>query len=123
MEILANAIRNNQYIKGIKIYNKEYKISQYADDTTAFVSDITSAEKLFEILDAFQDSSGLEVNKTKTEGMWLGALRHNSEAPLDIAWPSKPIASLGIDFTYNEEVSYKKNFEQKLVSMKSILNI
>ena len=122
-EILANAIRNNQYIKGIKIHDKEFKISQYADDTTAFVSDITSAEKLFEILNAFQLSSGLEVNKSKTEAMWLGALRHNPEAPSDITWPSKPINSLGIDFTYNEEVSYKKNFEQKLTSMKSILNI
>ena len=122
-EILANAIRNNQYIKGIKIHDKEFKISQYADDTTAFVSDITSAEKLFEILNAFQLSSGLEVNKSKTEAMWLGALRHNPEAPLDITWPSKPINSLGIDLTYNEEVSYKKNFEQKLTSMKSILNI
>ncbi len=55
--------------------------------------------------------------------MWLGALRHNPEAPLDITWPSKPINSLGIDFTYNEEVSYKKNSAQKLASMKSILNI
>ena len=44
-------------------------------------------KKLFEILNAFQDPSGLEVNKTKTEGMWLGALRHNSEAHLDISWP------------------------------------
>ena len=47
-EILAQAIRNNNNIKGLQIYNKEYKISQYADDTTAFVPDATSAENLFE---------------------------------------------------------------------------
>ena len=58
-EILAQAIRNN----------KEYKISQYADDTTAFMSDAKSAENLFETLHIFRDVSGLELNKSKTEGM------------------------------------------------------
>ena len=33
-EILAEAIRSNKNIEGIKIYNKEHKISQYAEDTT-----------------------------------------------------------------------------------------
>ena len=45
-EILANAIRYDENILGIKIYNKEFKISQYADDTTTFMSDTTSAENL-----------------------------------------------------------------------------
>jgi len=44
MEILANAIRNDNAIKGIKIHDKEFKLSQYADDTTAFVSDTKSAK-------------------------------------------------------------------------------
>ncbi len=33
-EILANFIRENKEIKGIKIGDTEYKVSQYADDTT-----------------------------------------------------------------------------------------
>jgi len=50
-EILAQAvIRNNDNIKGIQIYYKECKVSQYADDTTAFVSDASSAENLYEIV-------------------------------------------------------------------------
>ena len=65
-EILAQAIRNNSNIKGIQIYDKEYKISQYAGDTTAFVSDASSAENLFELLSIFRDVSGLELNKSKT---------------------------------------------------------
>ena len=50
VETLAIAIRQSQDIKGISIENEETKILQYADDTTAVLSDISSAEKLFELL-------------------------------------------------------------------------
>ena len=40
-------------IKGIQVYNKEYKISQYADNAIAFVSDASSAETLFKLLPIF----------------------------------------------------------------------
>ena len=122
-EILAQATRKNNNIKGIQIYNKEYKISQYADDTTAFVPDATSAENLFETLRIFRGVSGLELNKSKTEGMWLGSCRYNTSTPFGIAWPSEPIYALGIYFTYNEHISFKKNFEDKLNSMKKLLNL
>ena len=105
-EILAQAIRNNSNTKGIQIYDKEYKISQYADDTTAFVSDASSAENLFELLSMFRDVSSLELNKSKTEGMWLGSCRQNTSTHFDIAWPLEPIYALGIYFTYNEHVSF-----------------
>ena len=65
-EILANAIRNDKSIQGINIHNKEFKLSQYADDTTAFVSDLKSATNLFQLLSNFQECSGLEINKSKT---------------------------------------------------------
>ena len=122
-EILAQAIRNNNNIKGIQIYNKEYKISQYADDTTAFVPDATSAENLFETLRIFRNVSGLELNKSKTEGMWLGSCRYSTSTPFGIVWPSEPIYALGIYFTYNEHISFKKNFEEKLNSIKKLLNL
>ena len=37
VEILACAIRNDGSIRGITIGNKEYKISQYADDTMLYL--------------------------------------------------------------------------------------
>ena len=122
-EILANAIRNDVNIHGIKIYGKEFKLSQYADDTTAFVSDITSAENLFNLLRAFQESSGLEVNTSKTEGMWIGANKGNKSKPLNITWPSEAIYALGINFSYDENESFQKNFEEKLKSLKNLLNL
>ena len=68
-EILANAIRNDNTIRGIQIHDKEFKLSPYADDTTAFVSNTKSAINLFKLLSNFQECSGLEINKGKTEGM------------------------------------------------------
>ena len=48
---------------GINIKGKEYKLSQYADDTSCFVRDIDSVVKLFEKLEAFKSCSGLELNR------------------------------------------------------------
>ena len=80
-EILANAIRNDNTIKGIQIHDKEFKLPQYADDTTAFVSDTKSATNLIKLLSNLQECSGREINKSKTEGMWLGASRKNTAKP------------------------------------------
>ena len=47
VESLAISIRQNVDIKGIKIGNHEVKLLQYADDTTAILSDENSAKTLF----------------------------------------------------------------------------
>ena len=52
------------------------------DDTTAFVSDASSAENLIELLNIFRDVSGLELSKSKTEGMWLGRVDTTPQHPL-----------------------------------------
>ena len=71
VEILANSIRNDQLIARIDIKGKVCKLSQYADDTSCFVRDTDSVAKRFEKLETFKRCSGLELNKTKTEAMWL----------------------------------------------------
>ena len=47
-EILGKMIRNNKDIKGIHINNKEFKLSQYADDTQLLLdgSEISLKEAL-----------------------------------------------------------------------------
>ena len=55
--------------------------------------------------------------------MWLGASRKNTGKPLGIAWPADSILALRINFSYNDEIVYNKNFEQKLIKMKSLLNL
>ena len=91
VETLAISIRSNVLIKGITICNEETKILQYADDTTAVLSDTNSAQSLFD--------SGLKVNGSKTEGLWIGSLKYNDIKPFGIKWPDEPIKASGVFFT------------------------
>ena len=47
---------------------------QFADDTTAVLSDLNSANVLFSLLKEFEKASGLKLNVKKTEAMWIGSL-------------------------------------------------
>ena len=95
IESLAIAIRKNPAIRGIMIGKEETKLLQYADDMTAVLSDINSAQALFDLLEVFKKPSGLMINTTKTEGMWIGSSRKNKAKPFGIKWPNEPIKALG----------------------------
>ena len=123
VESLAISIRQNVDIKGIKIENYEAKLLQYADDTTAILSDENSAKTLFEELEVFKNFSGLEINSSKTEGMWIGSLKRKDEKPFSIKWPSEPIKALGTFFTYDLSLLYEKNFQEKVDSIKQLTNM
>ena len=113
VEILAAAIRASNEIKGIKLELDEYKIVQYADDLTVFLSDIKSVQNLFKLLDLFEKISGLKVNYTKTEAMWIGSCRDKSETPLSLKW-CKTVKALGVHFTYNKEESFQKKLLRQI---------
>ncbi len=53
IEVLANKIRNDPDIKGIKIDNKEIKISLLADDITLILKDLLSLKKILKPLNSF----------------------------------------------------------------------
>ena len=40
VEILAPEIRKDNKVQGIKVFQTEHKVSQFADDTTLFLSKI-----------------------------------------------------------------------------------
>jgi len=80
VETLAIAIRQNSDFKGIYIGEyREMKLLQNADDTTAILADTNSAELLFELLCRFRNISGLKINCSKTEGMWIASLKESKE--------------------------------------------
>ena len=93
---------------------KKQNLLQYADDTTAVLSDINSAHKRFQLLNKFHKLSGLKVNSSKTEGMWIGSLKENVMKPLGIKWPQESIKALAVFFSYNKKLLYMKNFSEKL---------
>lgn len=67
-ELLANEIRQDSTLKGIKIFGNEIKLSTFADDTTLFNADVGSLEKAQKILEDFRKLAGVFLNVKKTKG-------------------------------------------------------
>ena len=84
VEILAIAVRSHKNIKGIKINGTEVTLLQFADDTTAVLSDLNSALALFKTLEAIEKVSGLKLDVRKTEAMWIGSLQNCEDEPLSV---------------------------------------
>ncbi|KAL9988599.1 hypothetical protein ACROYT_G003061 [Oculina patagonica] len=125
MELFAQSIRRSKDIKGINLIQgaEEVKLSQYADDTTALLADVQSVSNLFDLLLLFEKCSGLKINQTKSEMLWLGSLRHRKDAIFNLQISDEPVYALGVHFTYNNEASQKKNFLEKLGPLKKTLSI
>ena len=85
------------------------------------LADTSSATRLFELLNKFEILSGLKINCSKTEGMWIGSKRHYKA--FGIKWPDKPIKALGVYFTYDQKLLKEKNFIERLDSIKKLINI
>ena len=122
-ELLSCSVRANDHIKGIRVSNKEIKLSQYADDTTSFCKDIESLGKLLELLDLFKDCSGLKLNQSKSEAMWLGKNANKTDTLFGVQWPQRPISALGISFSYNLRLCEQENFLQKVNKIQKLFNI
>ena len=54
VEILAIALRTNNSIRGISIGDQEYKLAQYADDTTGILKDEESLEVFLDVLKSYE---------------------------------------------------------------------
>ena len=122
-EALAIAIRQNKAIIGINIGKEETKLLQYADDMTATLSDINLLVVLLDLLEVYKNASGLTINCTKTEGMWIGSLRNNKTKPLGLKWPDEPIKALAVYYSYDEKLLREKNFIENLDKIKKLINI
>ena len=120
METLAIAIRQNPSIKGICIGKEETKLLQYADDTTAVLSDTNSAKILFDLLNSFEYISGLQINYTKTEGMWIGSSKNSNDKPFGIKWPDEPVKALGVYFTYDQHLLKENMLSNDWIALKNL---
>ena len=120
-------IRNDRKLQGIKINNKEFKLSQYADDTKIFLDGSeNSLHQLMLILRKFYNLSGLKVNEDKTKALWVGAMcksekRMCKEYNLD--WDQKPLTILGVTFTAEVFDIWDYNIEDILHKVNSLINI
>ena len=124
VEILANSIRKNNQIKGICVGSTAIKISQLADDTTVFVSDLESVKNVLEILEQFAVVSGLKLNLDKTVAKCIGSLKHDKyEQTFGLHWTDSPLTTLGITISNDPQFILQNVFEPKLKTFDNVLNM
>ena len=75
-EVLAEMVRGNTRIKGIMVTDSEFKLSQYADDTTFLLdgSEVSLRHSLL-TLKLYASFSGLNINMDKTKVVWIGSMK------------------------------------------------
>ena len=100
VELLAIKVRHQVSIRGVMINNIEIKISQYADDATIFVN-VESVGELVDQLRQFGEASGLDLNVSKSQLMWLGKDRHKRERVCGISAAGR-VKILGTWFSSTE---------------------
>ena len=122
-EILASKVRQDQNIQGIKIHSYEFKISQFADDTSLLCKDLNSVENAIALLNVFERVSGLKLNQSKTKALWLGPWRFSDSKTLGLKWTKDPVRTLGVFISYDEKGNYKKNITEKIEKMDNRLEI
>ena len=122
-EVLATKIRQDKTVRGITIFGSESKISQFADDTSAFCDNLSSVQNLIRIVNDFGTFSGLKLNASKTKAIWLGPWRDREDQPLNLNWTKDPVRTLGIFVSYDENANEKRNFTLKVQNLTTNLDI
>ena len=65
-------VRENPNINKLNIFDKNFLLTAYADDTTFFVSDIASVNEIIKSFNVFSKYSGLKLNASKCEICGIG---------------------------------------------------
>ena len=80
LETLLILTKCNRNIHGIKTFKPAYLYTAYADDTTFFKKDVSSAKIVFSFIDSFSRFSGLRPNVSKYVMAGIGVLKNINEA-------------------------------------------
>ena len=79
-EIVSILIKQNNSVDGTTLFGKEHKLTQFADDTTLFLSGKKeSLQAALNILEIYGSISRLKINKDKTKIIWVGCKKHSKD--------------------------------------------
>ena len=125
VEVLACKIRDSSDIIGFSLpgaEGRQFKVGQYADDTTSFVKDTRSLHALFREIRLYERGTGARLNLSKTEAMWLGSWRGCPDQPLGLTWVTK-MKILGVVFSSGLVDVVRDNWEPRLSKLEKSLNL
>ena len=126
-EILAIKIRGNTNIGGINVTRIEHKLSQFADDTSLILdgSEKSLNEALLE-LDWYAKLSGLNINFTKTQVVWIGSKKYSNDTlgqHRNLSWGKTSFKLLGINFDVDLDKIVNINYNERILQIKKLIKI
>ena len=129
LELLAIKIRHSRKVKGLSLLtgthtdNSELlKVALYADDLTLFLTDETDLRTALDILNGFKYISGLSLNLSKCEAMWIGRNKHRNDTFCGFKWKSK-IKILGTYFSNDKNASsIEDNYRERIAKIKRLIS-
>ena len=120
-------IKNNNNIKGIHIGGHEFKITQFADDTTLFLNGTQNClQAALNTLELFGSFSGLKMNTSKTKVIWIGRKKHTVEklnVNSKLQWGTDSFSLLGIQFSVDLELIPSLNYNKAMDDAWKLLNV
>ena len=100
LEILFIQIRNDKAVRGFKIGDMEIRLTAFADDSTFFVRDKQSINRILNIMKTFGTFSSLNASIEKCEVCWIGQSRFRKDRPANCKLTSlSSIKILGVHFS------------------------
>ena len=126
LEVIFLNIIQNSHIKGIKLFDKEFIYTAYADDTIFFLQNKNSVKMLLEAFHAFSFFSGLKPNKSKCEIVGIGLLKgvHVVLRGMEcVNFEKDTIKILGIHYSYNQALENDQNFTDQIMKIENVLKL
>ena len=120
-EVVIRLAKKN--LKGIKVGNRRFQVSAFADDTVMFLNGIKDLRKVQMILRRYGEATGMKANLKKTEGLALGTARDLAPLHSEVigrdqsAKEGDVIVSLGVPF--GNAIDENSFWMSKYVKMKA----
>jgi hypothetical protein len=101
-EGLTRVVMEDEELLGIRVAGREYKLSQFADDTQFLLRNYTQMPRMWQHIDEYEEATAMKANVKKFEGVRLGRLRGTTppatETKVRFVAPGQYIKILGVPF-------------------------
>ena len=125
-EILGILVKKSREIKGIAIDDTEYRLSQYADDTSLILDGSpASLDASLRLLQFYAEIAGLKINLEKTNVIWIGSKKHSQDkicVKWGLKWGSSTFKLLGIPFSVDLDQMIVLNYKPRLKEIENTIN-
>lgn len=118
-QMLTLAIVNDLNLQGIKIFDKEFKISQFADDTAIFLKDKSMVDIALKLINTFSVASGLSLNINKCVLLPIHSCPESSIASINV---QTEVKYLGLTISKSVRRIEEINIEKRIAEMKKSLS-